>query len=99
MKINWTVRFNNPHWWMQIALAVITPILAYFGLTGADMTTWAKVFETLLAAISNPYVCVLVLTSVWNAVQDPTTAGLSDSARALDYVTPHRDPRNEAEDA
>jgi len=91
MKINWTVRIKNPVFWAHIAVAVLTPILSYFGLTGADLTTWAMVLDTLKAAVLNPYVCVLVLVSVWNAVNDPTTAGLSDSARALGYIKPWED--------
>lgn len=90
MKINWTVRFKNPAFWAQAAMAVIAPVLAYFGLTGADMTTWATVFDTALNAVSNPYVCVLVIVSIWNALQDPTTKGLSDSERALTYTEPSK---------
>ncbi|MEG2833848.1 MAG: phage holin, partial [Ruthenibacterium sp.] len=65
-------------------------ILAYFGLTGADMTSWATLGQTLLSAIANPYVCVLVAMSAWNAIQDPTTKGLKDSKRALTYTQPNR---------
>ena len=89
--INWKVRMKNPVFWAQILLALMTPIGAYFGLTGADMTTWAKVWETMLAAIGNPYVVVLVIVSVWNALNDPTTAGVSDSKQALDYISPKKD--------
>lgn len=39
MKINWTVRLKNPIWWVQIVLAMFTPILAYAGITAADITT------------------------------------------------------------
>lgn len=91
MKINWKVRVTNPLFWAQIFMAVFTPILAYFGLAGADMNTWPMVFETLKNAALNPYVCVLVLVSVWNAVQDPTTAGLSDSVRAMGYSKPYKE--------
>lgn len=90
MKINLKVRAKNPHFWCQIAMALIAPVLAYFGLTGTDMTTWAKVGETALNALLNPYVCVLAAVSVWNALQDPTTKGLSDSERALTYEEPSK---------
>jgi phi LC3 family holin len=88
MKINWKVRVNNPLWWAQIGLSVLTPILSYAGLTAADVTTWAALGDLLLGAISNPYVLVLVGISVWNACNDPTTGGLSDSEEALTYTTP-----------
>ncbi len=90
MKINWTVRVKNPVWWAQIFMAVVTPVFAYFGLTGADMTTWSKVWETLVSAISNPYVCFVAIVSVWNAIQDPTTHGLNDSSRAMTYEKPYK---------
>lgn len=91
MKINWMVRFKNPLWWFQIALAVVTPVLAYFGLTGSDITTWATLWDTLVQAISNPYVVFLVLVAAWNAVQDPTTSGINDSNRALTYTVPKKE--------
>lgn len=90
MKINIPVRLKNPVFWAQIVLAVFTPILAYFGLTGADMTSWAILGQTLLSAIGNPYVCAMIVVSVWNAVNDPTTAGIGDSKQALSYVAPKK---------
>ena len=74
---------------MQLILAVLTPVLAYMGLTVKDLTTWAAVGNVLLQAVSNPYVLALVLVSVWNAVNDPTTTGISDSANALTYDEPN----------
>lgn len=88
MKINWKVRIKNPVWWAQICLAVLTPILAYAGITAADITTWAALGGLLLDAISNPYVLSLVVVSVWNAINDPTVAGLGDSKQALTYDNP-----------
>ena len=88
MKLNIPVRLKNPVFWAQLGLAVLTPILAYFGLTGADITSWPILGQTLLAAIRNPYVCALAAVSVWNAVNDPTTKGVGDSARALTYDSP-----------
>lgn len=88
LKINVPVRLKNPVFWAQVALAIFTPILAYFGLTGADITSWPMLAQTMLAAVSNPYVCVLVVVSVWNAVNDPTTSGLGDSTRALEKCKP-----------
>ena len=38
MKINWKVRIKNPLWWVQIAAALVLPMLAYFGLAWEDMT-------------------------------------------------------------
>lgn len=86
--INWKVRIKNPIWWVQIALSIITPILTYAGLTASDLTTWAALGGLLLGAISNPYVMFTVAVSVWNAINDPTTAGVADSSDALTYNKP-----------
>ena len=89
MKINWKVRFRNPYFWVQIGVAILTPILAYLGLSVEDLTTWGKLGQVLLEAVLNPYVLVLVVASVFNAIQDPTTKGLSDSEKALTYTEPN----------
>lgn len=91
MKINWRVRFSNPVFIAQLVLAVFIPILAYMGLTAQDLTTWGKLFDLLFEAVSNPYVLVLVVVSVYNSITDPTVAGLSDSKRALGYDKPRRE--------
>ncbi len=67
-------------------MSVATPMLAYYGLTGADLTSWSMVFETIKNAFSNPYVVVTMAVSAFNAVIDPTTAGLCDSSQALSYT-------------
>ena len=90
-RINWKVRIKNPVFWVQAAIAVVLPILTYFGLTWEDMTSWAAIGNLLLQAVKNPVVIAAVLASVWNAVNDPTTAGLKDSQRAMAYESPYRD--------
>ena len=90
MQINWKVRIKNPVFWVQIALSVLTPIMAYFGITAEDLTSWNIVASTLLEAVKNPYVLCLVVLSVWNSINDPTTAGVSDSTQALTYTTPRK---------
>lgn len=88
--INIKVRFRNPVFIAQLILAVLTPILAYAGLTMQDLTTWKALGDLLLGAVKNPYVLSLVVVSVFNAVTDPTTVGVKDSERALTYDFPHR---------
>ena len=88
MKINLKVRFKNPMFYAQLGLSILTPILTYLGLTVSDITTWAKLGEVLVQAISNPYVLILVIVSVYNALVDPTTKGFGDSEQALTYTTP-----------
>ena len=88
MKLNFKVRFKNPVFLTQLVLAILTPLLAYAGLTMQELTTWNALGSLLSEAIRNPYVLGLVLVSLWNAVNDPTTSGLSDSSGALTYTKP-----------
>lgn len=89
--INWKVRLKNPLWWAQIVLAIITPILAYLGLSAEDLNTWSALGNVLLQAISSPYILAMVVVSVYNAITDPTTTGFADSKRALTYDKPNND--------
>lgn len=91
MKINWKVRFKNPVFIAQLVLSVLTPVLAYMGMDATAITSWAILGEVLLQAVINPYVLALVLVSVWNCINDPTTAGLDDSKRAQGYIEPAKD--------
>ena len=86
--MNLKVRFKNPVFIAQLILAILTPILAYAGLTVQDLTSWQALGEILLGAIRNPYVLGLIVVSVWNALNDPTTAGITDSTQALTYNKP-----------
>lgn len=88
MKINWKVRLKNPVFWVGLAVAIVLPILTSLGMSWEDMTTWAALGDALLQAVKNPVILVSVLVSVWNAINDPTTKGLSDSAQALTYDKP-----------
>lgn len=88
MKINWKVRFANPEFWKQIVLAVFVPLLAYYGMMWEDMTTWAAIGALFVQAVQNPVVVLSVVVSVYNAVIDPTTKGIGDSAQALTYTEP-----------
>ena len=88
MKINLTVRFKNPQFWINLTVSVFGIILAYFGLNWSEMTTWASIGRILVDAIQNPVVVFAVLACIWNALNDPTTKGLSDSKQALTYSEP-----------
>lgn len=86
--MNLMVRMKNWSFWVSILISIAAPILAYFGLTAADITTWPALGRVLLDAVQNPYVLGLVVVSVWNALVDPTTKGIKDSARAMGYTVP-----------
>ena len=82
------MRMKSWSFWVSVLISIGAPILAYFGLTAADITTWAALGRVLLDAVSNPYVVGLVLVSLYNALIDPTTKGIKDSAQAMTYEKP-----------
>lgn len=88
MKLNLKVRFKNPVFIVQVILAVLAPVLAYAGLTVQDITSWKALGGIIINAASNPYVLGLAVVSLWNALNDPTTVGISDSYNALSYTKP-----------
>lgn len=90
IKLNWKVRLKNPVFWANIVLAIIIPILTHLGMNWEEVTTWAMLGSLLASAVKNPVIVVAVIVSVWNAINDPTTAGLSDSKQALTYTEPKK---------
>lgn len=88
--INWKVRIKNPVFWFNVLIAVCVPVLAYYGLTVEDMTSWSKVGEVVVAAFQNPFVVGTMAVGLWNAINDPTTAGVKDSRRAMNYEEPKK---------
>ena len=91
MKINWKVRFKNPMFWASIFVAFIATVLTQLGMSWEQVTSWATLGQILLDAVSNPVVVVAVISAVYNAIIDPTTAGLSDSKKALTYTKPKKE--------
>ena len=87
--MNLKVRLKNPVFWWSVILAVVTPIFGYYGITAKDITTWSGLWYTICEAASNPYVIVTVIVSLYNALIDPTTTGITDSARAKQYSYPN----------
>lgn len=97
MNINWKVRIQNPVWWAQVVSAIVLPMLVALGMSWEEVTTWAKLWEVIVAAFGNPVTVVAVVVSVWNTLNDPTTAGLGDSALALTYNEPRKENPEENE--
>ncbi len=88
MKLNLKIRFKNPVFIIQVILSLLAPVLAYAGLTIQDLTSWKALLELVINALNNPYVLGLSAISLWNALNDPTTSGISDSKNALGYTEP-----------
>ncbi len=70
--------FKNPIFWGNILLSISTPILAYFGINGSDLTSWNSLFSLILEAIKNPYVVGLVIISLWNNIINPMTKSITN---------------------
>ena len=84
--INWTVRVKNKNFWLAVIPAVlllIQTVAAVFGYT-LDVGD----IGNRLIAVVNALFGVLVILGV---VNDPTTAGMSDSKQARTYISPRKD--------
>ncbi|MEG1870242.1 MAG: phage holin [Oscillospiraceae bacterium] len=88
--INLKVRLKNPIFLIQLFLSFFMPILSYVGISAEQLTSWKIVGDLIVMAISNPYIVCLIIISVWNSINDPTTAGISDSYNAINYTMPKR---------
>lgn len=81
--INWTVRLKNKTFWLSFIPAIlllIQVVAAVFGFT-LDL---GELGEKLLAVVN----AVFAVLAILGIVTDPTTAGISDSKRALSYKSP-----------
>ena len=89
--INLSARFSreNIQFVVRFILSLFVPVLAYFGLTIEDMTSWNAIGSVLLDAISNPYVLMLSAANAFNNLPDNTSGGLTDSKLAKGYVKPN----------
>lgn len=88
--INWKVRIRNKQFWVSVipALAlVVQAVAAVFGFT-LD-------FGTLVGKILAVVDAVFALLVILGIVVDPTTAGVGDSVRALQYAEPWQDETKE----
>lgn len=82
MKINWKVRFKNPVFWATMVSAVIGFVYSVLGafdvvprIGAGQLENWIGMVITALTALG-----VLV---------DPTTSGVKDSDRAMEYTEPY----------
>ena len=75
MKINWKVRFKN-----KALLA--SQICAIFGV----QVDTAAVSDQLIGVVGT----VFTIFALLGIVTDPTTQGVNDSDRAMEYQEPHK---------
>ena len=85
MHINWKVRFANQDFWMTFIPAIlllITVVAEVFGFKLDLGDLGNKLLEVVKA--------VFLLLSILGIVNDPPTAGTSDSAQAMTYQKPKK---------
>ena len=84
MKINWKLRFQNKTTLTAVILALVALVYQVLGLFGVVPKIPQDELTTVIGMVIN-LLCLLGI------VVDPTTNGVSDSARALTYDTPRAD--------
>ena len=87
MKINWKVRFKNKTWlslFISLIVGFVFSMLKLFDI-------YPPITEN---AIMNVVTQVLTFLGLIGVLVDPTTAGLSDSDRAMNYIEPWDDEQN-----
>ena len=87
MKINYEVRIKNPWFWVGLISVALTAI----GVDPQTFTSWQSVLNGILSVLSNPVQLGTFILSILSVFIDPTTNGLSDSNRALQYKKPSKE--------
>ncbi|WP_367926087.1 phage holin [uncultured Ruthenibacterium sp.] len=85
MNINWMVRFKNKAFWLSAIPALLLlaqQVCAMFGVS-LDTTDLSRQLTGLTGT-------VFTLLALLGVVNDPTTAGLSDSQSARTYTQPKK---------
>lgn len=86
MKINWKVRFKNKTFWLTFIPAMLLLIQVIAGVFGFTLDL-GELGNKLIAVVNAAF----SVLSILGIVTDPTTAGTSDSLRALGYSVPKED--------
>lgn len=84
MKINIPVRMKNPWFWVGVAGIALTAL----GIEPATLTSWGAVWACVKSVAGNPFQLCTMALAVLGVFIDPTTAGITDSDRAMRYKKP-----------
>ncbi len=85
MQINWKVRIKNKTFWLALIPALLLLAQVVAAVFGYELHIDA--LGDKLTAVINALFAVLAILGV---VTDPTTAGVSDSDRAMTYTEPNK---------
>jgi len=84
--INWRVRFNNEKFWLAFLPALGLLLSLLLDLFGVQYD-FGEIVNQLIAIVK----AVFALLAILGVTNDPTTAGLGDSKRAMTYEEPWQD--------
>lgn len=84
--INWTVRIKNKNFWLAVIPAVLLLIQTVAAVFGYSLDL-GDIGNRLIAVVNAAFGVLVVL----GVVVDPTTAGISDSKQAQEYIFPKED--------
>ena len=82
-NINWTVRIKNKNFWLAVITAVLLLVQTVAAVFGYSLDL-GEIGNRLIAVVNAVFGVLVVL----GVVVDPTTAGISDSNRAMNYKKP-----------
>lgn len=82
MKINWKVRIKQPAFWIATVPVTITFVYSVLAFAGVVPTITEETAQNL-------FVAIVALLAQFGIVVDPTTKGVGDSERALQYDKPN----------
>lgn len=92
MKLNWKVRFKNKTWltmFISLIIGFVFNMLKLFDIYPAISE------NVIMNAVSQ----ILTFLGLIGVLVDPTTAGIYDSDRAMQYVEPwHDEPRDDQDE-
>ena len=89
MKINWKERIRSGPFWMGLISAVVSAVFTIIPMCGVELPV--GIDQVMQAAT-----LILMIPVALGVISDPTTKGLSDSARALTYDKPADNVHNTA---
>lgn len=84
--INWKVRIKNKNFWITLIPAVLLLVQLVAALFGFKLDL-SDLSGKLLGIVD----AVFVILTILGIVTDHTTAGISDSQRAMTYTEPYKE--------
>ena len=86
MTINWIARIKNKAFWVALIPALLLLVQVVLAVFGVEIDL-GELGNRLLAVVN----AVFAVLAILGIVTDPTTAGISDSKRAMTYKSPAKE--------